>query len=126
MCEERGREARKQGGKEARERERPEEGRISNLKFQISNEEKGKSARLTTARRTLMTVLGIGLLVVTFTEAYFQSFGFYKEHYIWPKEKFGVLSALRWQDVVFLGVFWPLAGALCFVSYRLLRSAFKR
>jgi len=75
-------------------------------------------------RRLFLALLGIGVLGATLTEAYFQSFGFYREHYVWPKEKYGVLSPIRWQDLLFLLVFWPVAIALLYLSYRLLKLAF--
>ena len=80
----------------------------------------------TLKRRLIPALVGSLLLMGTLAEAYFQSFGFYKEHYVWPKEKYGVLTPLRWQDVAFLAVFWPLALALFYLSYRLLRYAFRR
>jgi hypothetical protein len=76
--------------------------------------------------RLLSALVGSLLLVGTLVEAYFQSFGFYKEHYVWPKEKYGVLTPVRWQDIVFLVVFWPVAIGLCYLSYRLLRYALRR
>jgi hypothetical protein len=77
-------------------------------------------------RRAIAGLVGIPLLLVTLTEAYFQSFGFYAEHYTFPMEKFGVRTPLRWQDIAFLAVFWPTAVALIYVSYRLLKCAFRR
>ena len=77
-------------------------------------------------RRLISALIGGLLLLGTLVEAYFQSFGFYQEHYLWPKEKYGVLTPLRWQDVVFLIVFWPIAIGLVYLSYRLLRYAFRR
>ena len=75
--------------------------------------------------RFISALMGGLIFAPTLVEAYFQSFGFYQEHYVWPKEKYGVLTPLRWQDIVFLAVFWPVALALLCVSYRLLRFAFR-
>lgn len=69
---------------------------------------------------------GVLLLLVTTFEAYLQSFGFYNEHYVIPKEKYGVLTPLRWQDIAFLAIFWPIAVAAFYFSYRLLRYAIRR
>ena len=80
----------------------------------------------TLKRRFMPALAGSLLLVGTLLEAYFQSFGFYEEHYVWPKEKCGVLTPLRWQDVAFLVVFWPVASGLFYMSYRLLKYAFRR
>jgi hypothetical protein len=77
-------------------------------------------------KRVIAGLAGVPLLLVTLAEAYFQSFGFYAEHYTFPMEKFGVRTPLRWQDVTFLAVFWPTALALSYVSYRLLKYAFQR
>lgn len=76
--------------------------------------------------RLIPALVGILLLAGTLVEGYFQSFGFYKEHYVWPVEKYGVLTPLRWQDVLFLVVFWAVAIGLLYLSYRLLRYAFQR
>lgn len=76
-------------------------------------------------RRFISALVGVLLVLGTLVEAYFQSFGFYKEHYVWPKEKYGVLTPLRWQDVAFLVVFWTIAIGLFYLSYRLLRYAFR-
>lgn len=77
-------------------------------------------------KRAIAGLAGVPLLLVTLREAYFQSFGFYAEHYTVPMEKFGVRTPLRWQDIMFLAVFWPTAIALIYVSYRLLKYAFRR
>jgi hypothetical protein len=77
-------------------------------------------------KRAIAGLAGVPVLLVTLTEAYFQSFGFYAEHYTFQMEKFGVRSPLRWQDIMFLAVFWPTAIALIYVSYRLLKYAFQR
>jgi len=77
------------------------------------------------ARRFIPALVGILLLVATVVEGYFQSFGFYEEHYVWPMEKYGVLTPLRWQDILFLVVFWFVAIGLLYLSYRLLRYAFR-
>jgi hypothetical protein len=76
--------------------------------------------------RLISALVGSLLLLGTLVEAYFQSFGFYQEHFIWPKEKYGVLTPLRWQDIVFLVVFWFVAIGLFYVSYRHLKYALRR
>jgi hypothetical protein len=76
--------------------------------------------------RFISTLAALLLLSGTLVESYFQSFGFYQEHYLWPKEKYGVVIPLRWQDILFLVVFWPVAIALFYLSYRLLKYAFHR
>ncbi len=76
-------------------------------------------------RRLISAVVGGLLLLGTLVEAYFQSFGFYQEHYVWPREKYGVLMPLRWQDIVFLVAFWLVAIGLLYLSYRLLKYALR-
>ena len=77
-------------------------------------------------KRVIAALLGAPLLLAILYEAYFQSFGFYAEHWIIPIEKYGVRTALRWQDIVFLAVIWPILFTLFYVSYRLLKYAFRR
>ena len=77
-------------------------------------------------RRVNSGLAGVLLLLGSLVEGYFQSFGFYTEHYVWPKEKYGALTPLRWQDIVFLVVFWPMAKGVFYVSYRLRKYAFGR
>ena len=77
-------------------------------------------------RRVISALVGGLLLLGTLVEAYFQSFGFYQEHYVWPKEKYGVLTPLTWQDIVFLVAFWLVAIGLFYLSYRLLKYALRR
>jgi hypothetical protein len=73
-------------------------------------------------RRLIPGLAGSLLLLGTLIEAYFQSFGFYREHYVWPMQKYGVLTPLRWQDVAFLVAFWLVAIGLLYLSYRLLKT----
>jgi hypothetical protein len=53
-------------------------------------------------RRFILALAGVVLLLGAAIEGYFQSFGFYNEHHVWPMEKYGVRTPLRWQDIVFL------------------------
>jgi hypothetical protein len=57
--------------------------------------------------------------------AYLQSFGFYREHYLISMQKYGVSTPLRWQDIVWRMVFWPLAIGSLYASYRLLKYGFR-
>lgn len=76
--------------------------------------------------RLALGLLGSLLLLGTLIEGYFQSFGFYQEHYVWPVRKYGVPTPLRWQDIVFLITFWIVAIGLFYLSYRLLKYASRR
>ena len=77
----------------------------------------------TAGHRLVSALSGSFLLVVTLWQSYVQSFGFYREHYVWPREKYGVVIPLRWQDTLFFILFWPVAAGLFYLSYRLLKNA---
>ena len=77
-------------------------------------------------RGLISAAVGVLLLAGTLVEGYWQSYGFYVEHYVWPKEKYGAVAPLRWQDIFFLVVFWAVAAALFYTSYRLLAYAFRQ
>ena len=53
----------------------------------------------------------------TLVETHFQGFGFYREHYVWPREKYEVLTRLCAQDIVFLLVFWVVAIGVFYLWY---------
>jgi len=74
-------------------------------------------------RRVTSALVGGVLLVGTAVQTWRQIFWFYQEHYVWPKEKYGVVTPLRWQDIVFLAAFLVLAIALVYASYRLIKYA---
>jgi hypothetical protein len=77
-------------------------------------------------RRLVSGVMGLLLLLGTLVETCRGSFGLYEEHYLFPKEKYGVLTQLRWQDFVFLASFCLAMIVLFYLSYRLLKYSFKR
>ncbi len=77
-------------------------------------------------KRVTAALLGVPLLLVILYEAYFQSFGFYAELWTIPIEKYGVRTALRGQDIMFLVFIWPILLMLFYVSCRLLKYAFRR
>jgi hypothetical protein len=74
-------------------------------------------------RRIASALVGGVLLLGTGFTTWRQIFWFYREHYVWPMEKYGVLTPLRWQDFVFLAAFLVLAIALAYASYRLIKYA---
>lgn len=78
----------------------------------------------TSVKRVIAGLVGLPVLLVTLFESFLQSFGFYAEHIIIPVWTYGVRTPLRWQDVVWLCMFWPVALALLCISYRLLKYAF--
>jgi hypothetical protein len=75
-------------------------------------------------KRYAAGILGALLWSALSVYAWFISYDFYLDHYVFPLEKYGVLSPLRWQDLTFLIVFWILILGLFYVSYRLVRYAF--
>jgi hypothetical protein len=74
----------------------------------------------------ISALVGGPLLLVTIVEAYLQSFGFCLDHLAIPELKYGVPMQLRWQDIAWLMLFWPIAILTLYVSYRLLKYAFLR
>ncbi len=74
-------------------------------------------------RRVISALAGGVLLLGTAIATWRQIIWFYQEHYVWPMEKWGVLTPLRWQDIVFNVGFLALAIALVYVSYRLIKFA---
>jgi hypothetical protein len=77
-------------------------------------------------RRLISALVGGILLLATLAESYFVTFGFYQDHYVMSMEKYGILTALRWQDEVFLVVCWVVAIGFSYLSFRLLNYSFRR
>jgi hypothetical protein len=77
-------------------------------------------------RRLLSSLTGGLLLVGTAIEACSQGYWFHEEHYVWPKEKYGILTPLRWQDIVFFSIFWIVTVALLYLAHRLLTYGLRR
>jgi hypothetical protein len=75
------------------------------------------------SRRTISGVLGAILFLGAIVEACRAGLGFYQDYYLIPKEKYGVLTPLRWQDVTFLVAFWLVILELIYISYRLMKYA---
>jgi hypothetical protein len=65
------------------------------------------------------------ILLGTLVEAFRGSWGLYENYYRLPKEKYGVLSPLRWQDVVFIASFYVALFLLGYLSFRLLKYSFR-
>jgi hypothetical protein len=74
-------------------------------------------------RRVISALLDGALLLGTVIQTCRQIFWFYEEHYVWPLEKYGVPTPLRWQDIAFPSAFLLVAIALVYTSYRLLKFA---
>lgn len=63
-------------------------------------------------------------MICSLTALLWGSFNFYLNFYAIPKEKYGVLTPLRWQDIVFLIGFYLVSAGLLYISYRLLKYSF--
>lgn len=75
-------------------------------------------------RRAISGILGSLPLAGTLAELVWGSSNFYVELYAMPTEKYGVLTRLRRQDIVFLIAFYLISIGLLYLSFRLLKSAF--
>jgi hypothetical protein len=76
-------------------------------------------------RRLISALVGTLLFLGALVESCRGVFGFYQEYYLFPKEKYGVLTPLRWQDIAFLVSFWLEVSVLFFLSYLLLKYSFR-
>jgi hypothetical protein len=76
-------------------------------------------------RRLAQGLTGGVLLVATIATMYNMGVSAYYNYYLYPKVKEGYIMPLRWQDIVFLVIFWSIAIALFYVSCRLLKAAFR-
>jgi hypothetical protein len=77
-------------------------------------------------RRLISGIAGSLLLAGTLVETWLVNLGLYQDHYLFPMEKYGVITPLRWRDRVFIVVFWSVVMALFYLSYRLLHYALRR
>ena len=76
-------------------------------------------------RRYAAALAGFLILLGTLIETFRGSWGIYENYYRLPKEKYGVLSPLRWQDVVFIASFYVVLLALGYLSFRLLKYSLR-
>ncbi|MFZ0415128.1 MAG: hypothetical protein WA766_07120 [Candidatus Acidiferrales bacterium] len=77
------------------------------------------------SRRLASAVTGFALLLGAVAEAVRQGVAFYQMFYLIPKQKYGVPTPLRWQDITVFVIFWLFIAGLGYLSYRLLRYAFR-
>jgi len=77
------------------------------------------------SRRLISPLVGALLFLGALVESCHGRFGLYQEYNLLPKEKYGVLTPLRWQDIAFLVSFWLMMSGLFFLSYWLLRYSFR-
>jgi hypothetical protein len=78
-------------------------------------------------KRCLSGVLAITMLAPSLYFTFIVGQGMYYEYFLWPREKAEehYIAPTRWQDLVFLAVFWTAIAVALFVSFRLLRFALK-
>lgn len=76
-------------------------------------------------RRVLSSIAGLSLLSGIAVEGYFQSWGVYEDHFLIPNAKYGSSLPLRWQDVLFIALFWCLAVPGSYLACRLLKHALR-
>lgn len=79
----------------------------------------------TTVRRFTSGLVGLVVLSATAWMGFLQVEVAYYNYYLFPKLKEGYIAPTRWQDFVFISVFWVVATLLFYVPYRLLKYAFK-
>jgi hypothetical protein len=74
-------------------------------------------------RQAFLVFVPIVLVIPTLFEAIAISHQFYEDQYRIPLEKFGVLTAIRWQDLVFITGFWIVVIAILrFVLILMMRA----
>jgi hypothetical protein len=78
------------------------------------------------SKRATAALLGVPLFLATVWVACRLTFNFYIEYWWMPLDKYGVRTPLRWQDVVFITAVWCVLLIQFYVSYRLLKFAFRR
>ena len=77
-------------------------------------------------RRFTSGLVGLVLLLATAWMAFLQIEDAYYSYYLFPKFKEGYIAPTRWQDFAFMIAFWLGAILLFYLSYRLLKYAFRR
>jgi hypothetical protein len=77
------------------------------------------------SKRVAAALLGVPFFLTTLWAAYSMTFNFYVEYWWMPLDKYGVRTPLRWQDMVFIAAVWSVLLVLFYVSYRLLKFAFR-
>jgi hypothetical protein len=78
------------------------------------------------SKQVTARLIGVPLLLGTLWGTYSANLNFYIEYWWMPLYKFGVRTPLRWQDIVFIVAVWSVLLVLFYVSYRLLKFAFRR
>ena len=78
-----------------------------------------------TIRRTTSGLVGGLLIVAAAVQAYLLGKGAYYDYYFFPKFKDLYVAPTRWQDFVWLLETWGEVFLLFYLSYRLLKYAFR-
>ena len=80
------------------------------------------------AKKFLSGLLGAAVLLPVLYFSYTVGRGIYCDYVLFPRLKAEehYIRPTRWQDLVFLTVFWAVALILFWVGFRLIRYAMKR
>jgi hypothetical protein len=76
-------------------------------------------------KKIALAAAGIVLLAAALFFGYNGTISFYMDFYFIPLEKYGELMPVRWQDIVFVVVFYATEFGLFYSSYRLLKRAYR-
>ena len=76
-------------------------------------------------RRFASGLVGVSLLLSGLYTAYNLGEQAYYDYFFYPKVKEGYIKPTRWQDIVTLMVLWGGTILLLYLSYRLLKYAFR-
>jgi hypothetical protein len=76
-------------------------------------------------RRFVAGLAGVPLLLAALYAAYSLGKRAYYDYFFYPKVKEGYTMPTRWQDIVALIVLWGATLLLLYLSYRLLKYAFR-
>lgn len=78
-------------------------------------------------KRYFSALGGAAVLAVNVYFSFNVAMGMYYSYIVWPRQKVEehYIMPRRWQDLTFLIVFWATSFVLLFVSFLLIRSAFK-
>lgn len=78
-------------------------------------------------KRSLAGLVGTAILLPTAYFSYIVGRGMYYDYILFPKLKADdhYIAPTRWQDFTFIAVFWTCVLAIAFLSFRMIRFAFK-
>jgi hypothetical protein len=77
-------------------------------------------------RRITSALVGGAFLLETLATVYSTGQGIYYDYYFYPKVKENYIMPTRWQNFVVLAIFLGATIVILYLSYRLLKYAFRR